>query len=487
MSSPSKGVPGKPNALATATVQFAETAANKDFRIDSEFWTQSPQRNPKLTYSPIGDCLLVSQYGVSMAMNESGEGSPIYRMDEIHNMICDFEVGKCAQLSDSEVERHTLNDRDVLFNRTNSYEWVGRTGVYRSTGDEAFVFASYLVRFVPDAAKLLPEYLAAFLSSRFGVADIRRRSRPSINQTNVNPEEVKAIPIPLLHLDTQSKIRALFDEAVAALLEARAVYDEASLLLASVIQGTWTDGEIPSVNVVGFSSSFGLNGRIDAEYYQPRYEGIEAQLRASPLGVDLLTDACEVSEEGFVPIPTVSYRYIELSNIDSTGSIIGHTDALGSDLPTRARRRVRSGDVLVSSVEGSLGSCAMVGDDYDGALCSTGFYIIRHKTLSPEALLVLVKSPLVQSMLKQACSGTILAAMTLPEFRGVILPRLDSDTQLQLRDLIRRNRQAKTLSANLLTLARQTVECAIETDEATAVEFLQTEYAAQHCDATVPA
>ena len=48
----------------------------------------------------------------------------------------------------------------------------------------------------------------------------------------------------------------------------------------------------------------------------------------------------------------------------------------GAELPTRARRVVKSGQILVASVEGSMQSCALITDEYDGALCSTGFYVL---------------------------------------------------------------------------------------------------------------
>ena len=57
------------------------------------------------------------------------------------------------------------------------------------------------MRFIPNAEYLLPEYLATYLNTKYGVWDIKRRARQSINQTNVNPEEVKEIEIhPLAEL-----------------------------------------------------------------------------------------------------------------------------------------------------------------------------------------------------------------------------------------------------------------------------------------------
>ena len=123
-------------------------------------------------------------------MNEVGIGYPIYRMNEIHHLLCDIEASKYANITKEDLTNFKLHNGDVLFNRTNSFEWVGRTGIYYQNDEIDRVFASYLVRFSPDISIILPEYLTTFLNTKYGVWDIKRRARQSINQTNVNPEEV---------------------------------------------------------------------------------------------------------------------------------------------------------------------------------------------------------------------------------------------------------------------------------------------------------
>ncbi|MDR1182064.1 MAG: restriction endonuclease subunit S, partial [Bacteroidales bacterium] len=199
--------------LEVSEVMLSRAIENKDSRMDSDFWTKEPKKNSELQYKKVGDILLSSQYGISIAMNEDGIGYPIYRMNEIHNMLCDLAINKCADITVSEFEKFELKDKDVLFNRTNSFEWVGRTGIYYQNDEIERTFASYLVRFNPDENIVLPEYLAVFLNTKQGVWDVKRRARQSINQTNVNPEEVKEIEIPVLPMDFQKQIRIRFEKA----------------------------------------------------------------------------------------------------------------------------------------------------------------------------------------------------------------------------------------------------------------------------------
>ena len=130
-----------------------------------------------------------AEYGISTSLGESGY--PVLRM----NNLLDGE----AELSDlkftnAPVPEHLwLKDGDVLFNRTNSWEHVGRTGIWRGQIESA-TFASYLVRLNPHPDKLLPEMLNFWLNwERIQIA-MRRQATPAVQQVNINPTNLRLIP-----------------------------------------------------------------------------------------------------------------------------------------------------------------------------------------------------------------------------------------------------------------------------------------------------
>jgi len=446
---------------------------NKDFRIDSQFYTQEPKKNKLLIYDKIGNIIEKAQYGVSIAMNEDNVGYPIYRMNEIHSMMCDLEVSKSAEITNSELETFRLNNRDVLFNRTNSFEWVGRTGLYKKYDDRNFVFASYLVRFIPNQKIILPEYLTAFLNSKQGIWDVKRRARQSINQTNVNPEEVKNIDIPILSLLIQNKIKDCFDKAYDNILISTKEYSLAEKLVLNELGLLEFNPSIEPVNVKSFKESFGVTGRLDSEYYQKRYEDYSKLVRSYSHGFARLDVVCDLKLKNFIPDNETLYKYIELSNIGKTGDISGCTNELGKDLPTRARRMVFENDVIISSIEGSLQSCALITKEYDKALCSTGFYVVQSDKINSETLLVLFKSELMQNILKQNCSGTILTGINKDEISGILIPMIANDVQIKVTELLKRSFKLKKQSEHLLEIAKRSVEIAIEQNEAEALEFIE--------------
>lgn len=442
---------------------FSKTIVNKDFRIDSQYYTQAPVKNPNLKYKKIGDVIYSSQYGISIEMNENGNGYPIYRMNELHNMLCDIDINKYADITQDEYQRFALRNRDVLFNRTNSFEWVGRTGVYYQNDKIERTFASYLVRFNPIESIILPEYLCVFLNTKQGIRDIKRRARQSINQTNVNPEEVKEIEIPILAMDFQLQIQEYFERANSYRLKSLSLYKEAEIQLISELGlKNWQPNNTP-VNIKQLKESFLASGRLDAEYYQTKYEDYAGFIRKYKNGFDVLGNVCSLNEKNFNPEDDIKYNYIELSNIGNSGEITGCTSAIGAELPSRARRLVHTNDVIVSSIEGSLQSVALVTDEYDKAICSTGFYVVKSETINPETLLVLFKSEPMQNLLKQGCSGTILTAIGRNELQNIVMPKIRNEVQKEIAEYVQKSISLRKEAKQLLENAKLQVEDAIST------------------------
>ena len=453
-------------------MDFSSLFSHTDNRWDGEYLCFEPYKNPSLQYVPIGDTLKSSQYGVSIEMNEDGIGTKIYRMNEISNVLADSNVSKYAQLDAEEIDTYRLNDRDVLFNRTNSLDFVGRTGIFRKFLNEDVVFASYLVRLIPDPNIVTPEYLTAFLNTKYGVLDVKRRARISINQSNVNPEELKRVEIPLVSSELQQKITRSFDSAFSLIQSSEAQYQEAEALLLSELGLADWQPKRQTESVRNFSDVWAA-GRMDAEYYQPKYDDIVDAIKGYTGGWDTMGELVSLKDKNFKPDNTTEYRYIELANISGSGEISDYTIAQGNELPSRARRKVSSGDVIVSSIEGSLDSIAMIGDEYDGALSSTGFHVVHSQTLNSETLLVLLKSMVGQLQLKKGCSGTILTAISRDELRKVVLPLVSDETQAEIRRKVAESAALRRQSRELLERAKRAVEIAIEQDEAMAVAWLE--------------
>ncbi len=309
-------------------------------------------------------------------------------------------------------------------------------------------------------------YLWAFLHSSYGRGILMRSASQTI-QPHLTLPAILAIKIPEF-TTIEPMIEKMYREAVNMKRESTALYSAAQSLLTSRI------GQVPqdhrNTTVRSLSEAFSA-GRLDAEYFMPKYDGLLSQLKDSPT----VAEACSIHSTNFIPQKDTQYRYIELANIGTYGNITGCITADGQDLPTRARRIVHAGQVIISSIEGSLQSCALITEDYDSALCSTGFYVIDSDTYNPETLLMLFKSETVQTLMKRGCSGTILAAISDDELRKIRLPHVDSDTQTSIAHSLQRSFSLRKKSDSLIRSAVHAVELAVESSEHTAINFISQE------------
>ncbi|MCX8641348.1 MULTISPECIES: hypothetical protein [unclassified Gilliamella] len=444
--------------------------ANKDYRIDSQFHTETVIKNLALSYKRIGDILLSSQYGISIEMNENRIGYPIYRMNEIHSMLCDLNVNKSANINLIELSTFKLNDKDVLFNRTNSYEWVGRTGVYYNNEDNR-IFASYLVRFIPDPLVIKPEYLACFLSSKFGVKEIKRRARESINQTNVNPEEVKEIEIPILSKELQNCVEDNFVKANRMRIDAATLYNRAENFLLREISLYSIDNNATK-NIKSLKESFLFTGRLDAEYYQPKYDDLFyhlSQLESKKLGeIVSIKKSIEPGSDAYQDTGIPFVRVSNLSKFGLTKPEI-HLDANKYGSATLYPKK----DTILLSKDGSVGIAYKIEEDMEiitsGALLHLN--MIDNEFL-PDYLTLVLNSKIVQLQAERDAGGSIIQHWKPSEIEEVIIPKLPLDHQKKISDLIQQSFKLKKQSEQLLEVAKKAVEIAIEQNEATAIDYI---------------
>jgi len=158
---------------------------------------------------PISDLLHVCQYGLSNPLSDRGQ-YPVLRMMNLSDGLVVPNDLKYLDLPETEAQKYLLHKGDVLFNRTNSYELVGRTAMHQLDGE--YLFASYLVRLVPDASRLLPAYLVEYLNSGFGRTQVMGFASRGVSQTNVSASNLAKVLLPLPSLPEQEQTCRLLAE-----------------------------------------------------------------------------------------------------------------------------------------------------------------------------------------------------------------------------------------------------------------------------------
>ncbi|MCY4584534.1 MAG: restriction endonuclease subunit S [Bryobacterales bacterium] len=158
---------------------------------------------------PLKRVLAGSTYGISASLEPSGEIA-VLRMGNLVDGEIDF--GDLRFLD--EIDQDLLLDvNDVVFNRTNSLDLVGKSSIFRGSPSFPVSLASYLVRF-RFSQRYNPEYANYVMGTKVLMAFGRTLALPSIGQANLNPSRYALIEFPIPPLEEQSEIVAhLVDKA----------------------------------------------------------------------------------------------------------------------------------------------------------------------------------------------------------------------------------------------------------------------------------
>lgn len=445
----------------------------RTLRLDSEFYKKENidalAGINKFQHVNLNEVVFISD-GNHMAISESfiDKGIPYYRGQDTHHFFIENANPICIDnktFNSPYMLRSHIKRGDVLLSI------VGTIGKLSLVYTELGATCSCKLAILRPKKVMSPELISVYLSCYYGQNQIKKFTRGAV-QMGLILEDMDQIIIPKFSANFDSKIVNLVENSYSGMKLSTNLYMKAENNLLNSISVNIDTKYSSTVNLKSFQESFLTTGRLDAEYYQPKYDEYLNLLKNYHNGFKKLTDLCELKNDNYLPNDETQYRYIELSNIGNNGEVTGCTVNFGKELPSRAKRIVKEGDVLISSIEGSLSSCALVTKEYDGAICSTGFYVVNSKKINSETLLILFKSELMQNLLKQGCSGTILTAINNDEFKNLLLPVIDDNTQQTIASLIQQSSKLKKQSQQLLEVAKKAVEIAIEQNEATAIDYI---------------
>jgi len=126
--------------------------------------------------------IIKTRYGIAEALNSEG-GVPTVRMNNITYLgSTDLSDLKYINANDENFEKYELKERDILFNRTNSVELVGKCTVW---GDlKGYIYAGYIFTIKLNEKKLNPYYLVAYLNSDLGKKILKSKAKQSGNMAN---------------------------------------------------------------------------------------------------------------------------------------------------------------------------------------------------------------------------------------------------------------------------------------------------------------
>ena len=181
----------------------------------------------------IRDIVADIRYGSSRPAVDGGK-YPYLRMNNItYGGELDLSEIKRIDIPDNELDKCTVQRGDVLFNRTNSKELVGKTCVYNR--DEPMVLAGFVIR-VRVTERVLPEFLSAFLNTDFSKQMLFTMCKSAIGQANINAQEMQNIGIYFPPVELQREFVQFKEQVNKTKAAVQKAIDEAQLLFDSLMQ-----------------------------------------------------------------------------------------------------------------------------------------------------------------------------------------------------------------------------------------------------------
>jgi type I restriction enzyme, S subunit len=206
--------------LKRIAVERAELVKKKEIRRENPLDPINPDQLPfhvpaTWVWARIGESVLFTQYGTSQKSNPSERGVPVLTMGNVQDGLVVFSNEKKIPGTSEDLPALYLQKFDLLYNRTNSAELVGKTGIY--LGDDGIrTFASYLIRLRPSLKFTSPRFVnIAMNTPDFRETQIVPLIKKQTGQANVNGTSLKNMLIPLPPLAEQHRIVARVDELTA--------------------------------------------------------------------------------------------------------------------------------------------------------------------------------------------------------------------------------------------------------------------------------
>ena len=443
--------------------------ASHSLRLDAEFfhpeYLKIQHQLEKISSHKLIDFQVNIRHPKEIKRNYVDNGVLLFRGQNVRPLSIDL-TSNPVYISEEDAERlqeNTIHYKDILIMRSGAN--VGQCALYLENNNAVSMSDTLIIQ----SGNLNPFLLTIFLNTTHGKALIERGKYGSA-QPHIAPPFLYQIPMPVWDaLPSVIEKTYLQSKDLTELSKTRHI-EAQTLLLSELGLADWQPKHQLTF-VKNFSDTEDVE-RVDADYFQPKYDEIVNAIKDYSGGWDTLGNQGHLKDTNFNPDAETEYKYIELANIGSDGEITDCMVEWGEDLPTRARRKVTIRDVIVSSIEGSLGSIALITEEYDNALCSTGFHVVESDVLNSETLLVLLKSSVGKLQLKKGCSGTILTAINKSEFSKIAVPKIRAEKQIEIQQEVIESFNLRKRAKDLLEHAKRAVEIAIEQDEQTAINWL---------------
>lgn len=457
---------------------------NEEFRIDSEYYRKEYlSLFEKINESPnLVDLVYMSDLStngsfktVSDIIHDGNDKViPFIRSGNTGSLfIKKSELEFISKEAHSKLPKSTTSLHDVIMARKGK---IGGASIVTEDEVDFNCNENVIKLTINEPEKINPWYFAIYFNSKYGIKQIERLATGNV-QPWVPIFQIRKLKTHITSDNFQKVIADIGQTAHFHIKTSKERYEQAeNLLLETLGLADFQPSQEP-VNVKSFSESLGTSGRLDAEYYQIKYDEIISRIKTnnySTLSEKIIRiDTGEYSPEYFSKGEKEGLSfYIRSTNLKD--GLIEFDDSYY--VPKKDFVRIsKAGDILTARV-GSVGVFSEVRKELEGSVYSDNILCFRlPESFIPSVYTLLFNSEYYYELIDRLARGSVQQRLNQETLKDLLIPVIDFDKQREIADLVEESFKLKKQSEHLLEVAKKAVEMAIEQDEETAIAFINSD------------
>lgn len=467
------------DGLEVSEILLSEVLNDNDTqRIDSEYFKKVFLKNSqKLLLDKSFTELDIKVCGgkrLPLGYNFSDSGTPYIRAEDIKSGFVNYY--NSPTVSDDVLQvlkKYVIENDNVAITIVGNS--IGDVAISKNNNTICLLTENCAKIYATD--KILAGYLYAFLTSKYGQNQIMRE-KVGTAQPKLALERIRNFKIRQLSKKIQENIQDIIEMSWSALEKSRQSYFLATEHLNNCFN-IKTEEKI-AIAQKGFKESFVSTGRLDAEYYQPKYDNLFNALskhKTMPLsGKQGLVSIKKSIEPGSEAYQEDGIPFIRVSDVDKYEISHPHIMISKKLLPSIDGLYPKKDTILLSK-DGSIGIAYKLEKDIEAVTSGALLHLTvkDSNVILPDYLTLVLNSPIVQLQAERDCSGAVIQHWKPSDIEKVLIPILDMHVQQEIASKVQKSFRLREESKRLLDLAVQTVEMAIETNEEEALLWLETQ------------
>lgn len=316
---------------------------------------------------------------------------------------------------------------------------------------------------------------ATFLNCKYGKLQSKKLATGQINPF-ISLGNLQCIMIPEFSEQLKTIIEILLLSSFQFRESSLSLYAEAEQLLLQELDLVNFEPSTENIAIKKLSESFGVTGRLDAEYYQPKYEEILEKIKQYNRGYSIINNFIKNYSTGH-PYKSESYQedglaLIRINNIKP--GILDLSNVVNIPFKDRnfSKKDVAKKNDILISMSGTIGNVCKILEDID-AVINQRIMRATVSNFSPDVIVLIINSIVGTTQLSRIGTGGVQTNISSNDIKNLLIPIIDVDIQQQIESKIQQSFTLRKESKRLLDIAKQAVEIAIEEGEEQALNLLE--------------